>query len=63
MTASRALLAGIVDYAGVFPPAALDIPAAVNQDQAQATNLVGHVDHPTLGHLRTLGSPIAIETS
>jgi len=29
MTAIRALLAGIVDYAGLFPPAALDMPAAV----------------------------------
>jgi hypothetical protein len=29
MTALRALLAGIVDYAGLFPPAALDMPAAV----------------------------------
>src|SRR5262249_37497466 len=29
MNAQRALLAGIVDYAGVFPPAALDVPAAV----------------------------------
>ncbi|HEY4218327.1 MAG TPA: hypothetical protein VGM67_14395 [Gemmatimonadaceae bacterium] len=29
MTALRALLAGIVDYAGLFPPAALDMPTAV----------------------------------
>lgn len=29
MTALRALLGGIVDYAGLFPPAALDMPAAV----------------------------------
>src|SRR4051794_11617754 len=29
MTAVRALLAGIVDYAGLFPPAALDVPTAV----------------------------------
>lgn len=29
MTALRALLAGIVDYAGLFPPAALDMPSAV----------------------------------
>lgn len=29
MTALRALLAGIVDYAGLFPPAELDMPAAV----------------------------------
>ncbi|MEO6879074.1 MAG: hypothetical protein ABI205_11385 [Gemmatimonadaceae bacterium] len=29
MTALRALLAGIVDYAGLFPPAGLDMPAAV----------------------------------
>jgi hypothetical protein len=29
MTALRVLLAGIVDYAGLFPPAALDMPAAV----------------------------------
>lgn len=28
MTALRALLAGIVDYAGLFPPAGLDLPAA-----------------------------------
>lgn len=32
MTASlRALLAGILDYAGLFPPAALDMPAAVEE--------------------------------
>ena len=29
MTALRALLGGIVDYAGLFPPAALDMPGAV----------------------------------
>lgn len=29
MSALRALLSGIVDYAGLFPPAALDMPAAV----------------------------------
>ena len=29
MTALRALLAGLVDYAGLFPPAALNMPAAV----------------------------------
>jgi hypothetical protein len=29
VTALRALLAGIVDYAGLFPPAALDMPDAV----------------------------------
>jgi hypothetical protein len=29
VTAVRALLAGIVDYAGLFPPAALDMPSAV----------------------------------
>ncbi len=29
VTALRALLAGIVDYAGLFPPAELDMPAAV----------------------------------
>ncbi len=29
MIAIRALLAGIVDYAGLFPPAALDMPTAV----------------------------------
>jgi len=29
MSALRALLGGIVDYAGLFPPAALDMPAAV----------------------------------
>src|SRR5262245_61979259 len=29
MTALRALLEGIVDYAGLFPPAALDMPSAV----------------------------------
>lgn len=29
MSAVRAFLAGIVDYAGLFPPAALDMPAAV----------------------------------
>jgi len=29
MTAVRALLANIVDYAGLFPPAALDMPTAV----------------------------------
>jgi hypothetical protein len=29
MTALRALLAGIVDYAGLFPPTALDMPSAV----------------------------------
>lgn len=31
MSALRALLAGIVDYAGLFPPAGLDMPAAVRQ--------------------------------
>lgn len=31
MTALRALLAGLVDYAGLFPPAALDMSAAVRQ--------------------------------
>lgn len=30
MTALRALLAGIVDYAGLFPPAGLELPAAVS---------------------------------
>lgn len=29
MTALRALLAGVVDYAGLFPPAGLDMPTAV----------------------------------
>src|SRR4051812_14528063 len=29
MTALRALLEGIIDYAGLFPPAALDMPTAV----------------------------------
>jgi hypothetical protein len=29
MTALEALLAGLVDYAGLFPPAALDMPSAV----------------------------------
>ncbi|MGH7619150.1 MAG: hypothetical protein ACREPM_18165 [Gemmatimonadaceae bacterium] len=29
MNAARTLLGGIVDYAGLFPPAALDMPAAV----------------------------------
>ena len=29
MNAARALLAHIVDYAGVFPPAALELDAAV----------------------------------
>ena len=29
MTALRALLAGIIDYAGLFPPAGLDMPTAV----------------------------------
>jgi len=29
VTALRALLAGVVDYAGLFPPAALDMPTAV----------------------------------
>ncbi|HEV8216774.1 MAG TPA: hypothetical protein VGP95_13095 [Gemmatimonadaceae bacterium] len=31
MTALRALLAGLVDYAGLFPPAALNMPSAVRQ--------------------------------
>ena len=31
MTAIRALLAGLVDYAGLFPPAALNMPAAVRR--------------------------------
>lgn len=35
MTALRALLAGIVDYAGLFPPAALSIPAAVAEYAAR----------------------------
>jgi hypothetical protein len=33
VTALRALLAGIVDYAGLFPPAALDMPTAVRNYQ------------------------------
>ena len=32
--ALRALLEGIVDYAGLFPPASLDVPAAVRNYQA-----------------------------
>lgn len=31
MTAIRALLAGLVDYAGLFPPAALNMPSAVRR--------------------------------
>lgn len=31
MTALRALLAGLVDYAGLFPPAALNMPSAVER--------------------------------
>jgi hypothetical protein len=31
VTALRALLAGLVDYAGLFPPAALNMPSAVRQ--------------------------------
>jgi hypothetical protein len=34
MTALRALLAGVVDYAGMFPPAALDMAAAVREYDA-----------------------------
>jgi hypothetical protein len=33
VTALRALLAGVVDYAGLFPPAALDMPTAVRNYQ------------------------------
>src|SRR5216683_631476 len=29
MSALRALLTGLIDYAGLFPPSALDMPAAV----------------------------------
>ncbi|HVX41250.1 MAG TPA: hypothetical protein VHB25_16905 [Gemmatimonadaceae bacterium] len=39
MTALRTLLAGIVDYAGLFPPAALDMPTAVrNYAQYRASD-------------------------
>lgn len=39
MTAPRALLAGIVDYAGLFPPAGLDMSAAVrNYAQYRASD-------------------------
>lgn len=39
MTALRALLAGIVDYAGLFPPTALDMPTAVrNYSQYRTEN-------------------------
>jgi len=31
MTAGRALMAGLVDYAGLFPPAALEMPEAVRR--------------------------------
>lgn len=31
MTAARALMAGLVDYAGLFPPAGLDMPGAVRR--------------------------------
>ena len=34
----RTLLAGLVDYAGLFPPAALDMPAAVREYQHQRTS-------------------------
>lgn len=33
----RALLAGLVDYAGLFPPAALDMPAAMREYHHQRT--------------------------
>ena len=38
MTALRALLAGIVDYAGLFPPAGLDMPAAVRNYASYRTD-------------------------
>ncbi|MEO7085573.1 MAG: hypothetical protein ABI442_05105 [Gemmatimonadaceae bacterium] len=38
MTAPRALLAEIVDYAGVFPPAALDVGAAVRNYHEYSTS-------------------------
>jgi hypothetical protein len=34
MTALHALLEGLIDYAGIFPPASLDIPAAVRNYSA-----------------------------
>ncbi|HXT18335.1 MAG TPA: hypothetical protein VN706_22075 [Gemmatimonadaceae bacterium] len=36
--ALRALLHGVVDYAGLFPPAALDMPAAVREYDAYRTS-------------------------
>jgi len=38
VSALRALLAGIVDYAGLFPPAALDMATAVNNYAAYRAN-------------------------
>ena len=38
MSAVRALLTGVVDYAGLFPPAALDMPTAVRNYVAYRTD-------------------------
>jgi hypothetical protein len=59
MTAVRALLANIVDYAGLFPPAALDMPAAVRNYLAYrgetASWMLGRFVAPVarLGELRS----------
>lgn len=52
MTAVRALLANIVDYAGVFPPAGLDMPAAVR-------NYIAYRGEPASWMLGRFVAPVA----
>src|SRR5262249_22713890 len=49
VTALRALLAGVVDYAGLFPPAALDMPTA----------LANYASYPASGATWVLGRFVA----
>ncbi|MBE0564871.1 MAG: hypothetical protein IH621_02865, partial [Krumholzibacteria bacterium] len=48
-TAFRAFMEGLIDYAGLFPPAGLDMPAAV----------AGYAAHRTLPEAWMLGRFIA----
>jgi len=52
MNAVRALLTGVVDYAGLFPPAALDMPTAVR-------NYVGYRSEPSSWMLGRFVVPVA----
>lgn len=52
MTAVHALLANIVDYAGLFPPAALDMPTAVR-------NYLGYRDNASAWMLGRFVAPVA----